>query len=63
METIKLKTRTDSKGTLRLDLSTQLTNCNVEVLVVLQPSEEKGVDSNGWPLGYFEEIDAIEADA
>jgi hypothetical protein len=62
METIKLTTRIDDSGKLRLDLPTQLANRQVEVLVVLQPVKEAQTDELGWPIGYFEGIDAIEAD-
>ena len=57
METIKLMTRIDNTGTLHLKLPTNLANREVEVLVVLQPA-----DVSSWPVGYFEAIDAIEAD-
>ena len=62
METIKLTTKIDNTGKLRLDLPTQLANRQVEVLVVLHPVEEEQTDELGWPIGYFEEMDAIEAD-
>ena len=60
METIKLKTYIDNTGTLRLELPTDLANHEVEVLVVLQPTLTQ--TDGGWPNGYFEAIDAIEAD-
>ncbi len=62
METIKLTTRIDHTGQLRLDLPTQLANSQVDVLVVLHPVKEEQTDELGWPIGYFDEIDAIEAD-
>ena len=62
METIKLTTRIDNTGKLRLDLPTQLANRQVEVLVVLHPVQEEPTDELGWPIGYFDEIDAIKAD-
>ncbi len=62
METIKLKTRIDSTGTLRLDLPTQLANQQVEVLVVLHRIEDEPRDALGWPIGYFEETYGICAD-
>ena len=37
METIKLTTRIDDTGKLRLELPTHLANHQVEVLVVVQP--------------------------
>jgi len=62
METIKLTIRIDNTGKLRLDLPTQLANSQVEVLVVLHPVKKEQTDELGWPIGYFDEIDAIEAD-
>ena len=62
METIKLTTRIDNTGKLRLDLPTHLANQQVEVLVVLQRIENEPRDALGWPIGYFDEIDAIKAD-
>lgn len=58
METIKLTTRIDENGTLRLELPTNLASQQVEVLVVLLPVR----DEKGWPADFFERIDAIEAD-
>lgn len=62
METIKLTTQIDNTGKLRLDLPTSMANQQVEVLVVLHRVEDEPRDALGWPIGYFEEIDAIEAD-
>lgn len=62
METIKLTTRIDDTGRLHLDISTRLPNHNVEVLVVLQPTPEQPKDMLGWPVDFFETLDAIEAD-
>lgn len=57
METIKLTTHIDDTGTLHLELPTNLANREVEVLVVLHPT-----DTRGWPVNYFAAMDAIEAD-
>ncbi len=62
METIKLTTRIDNTGTLRLNVPTHLPNQNVEVLVVLQPTLEQPKDALGWPINFFEKLDAIESD-
>ncbi|MBL8132077.1 MAG: hypothetical protein JNL42_09490 [Anaerolineae bacterium] len=62
METIKLTTHIDDTGTLRLELPTQLANRAVEVLVVLHPTTEQTAVGQGWPVHYFEAIDAIDAD-
>ena len=60
METIKPTTQIDSSGTLRLELPTYLANQDVEVLVVLNSTGKR--TAVGWPVDYFEAIDAIEAD-
>ncbi len=62
METIKLTTHIDDTGTLRLELPTRLANHAVEVLVVLHPTTEQAVVRQGWPVHYFEAIDAIDSD-
>jgi hypothetical protein len=62
METIKLTTRTDETGTLRLELPTRLANQAVDVLVVLHQTSEHADASRGWPAHFFEAIDAIDAD-
>jgi hypothetical protein len=62
METIKLTTNIDDTGTLRLELPTRLANHAVEVLVVLHPTTEQVISEQGWPVHYFEAIDAIDAD-
>jgi hypothetical protein len=60
METIKLTTRIDQTGVLRLELPSHLANQDVEVLVVVQPVHAP--TASGWPADYFAAIDAIEAD-
>lgn len=62
METIKLTTRIDDTGTLRLELPTRLANHAVEVLVVLHPTTEAIGNGQGWPAHYFDAIDAIQSD-
>lgn len=62
MDTIKLTTYIDDTGTLRLELPTRLANRVVDVLVVLHPTAEPVVSELGWPLHFFEAIDAIDAD-
>lgn len=59
METIKVITRTDAAGTLRLELPTDLADQDVEVIVVLQP---RSSSAYGWPADFFAAMDAIEAD-
>jgi hypothetical protein len=62
METIKLTSRTDSTGKLHLELPTSLADQNVEVVVVVQPTNDEPRDALGWPVGYFEETYGIFAD-
>ena len=63
METIKLKVRIGSDGLLKIEMPTPLRNVETEVVLVLQPNErEIDTDANGYPVDYFEAMDAIEAD-
>jgi hypothetical protein len=54
METIKLITRTGDDGVLTLNLPQNLSNREVEVVIVVQPVESPEVDELGWPIGFFE---------
>lgn len=62
METIKLKVRIGSDGMLKIETPTRLRDIETEVVVVLQTPEAEPADANGYPLDYFEAIDAIQAD-
>jgi len=63
MQTLTLKAHADQDGIIRLEIPTQITNQEVEIVVVMQTSaSEEAVDAMGYPLGYFEEIDRIVAD-
>lgn len=62
METIKLTTRIDAAGILRVELPAHLANHEVEVLVVLQPVQNQQLKASNWASGFFEALDAIEAD-
>jgi hypothetical protein len=55
MQTITLKTRADKDGILRLEIPTQLTNQEVEIVLVMQPIKTEALDEMGYPIGYFEE--------
>lgn len=55
METFNVKTHTDSSGKLTLELSTELQNRDVDVVIVLRPVSEEPVDAMGYPVGYFDE--------
>lgn len=49
MQTIKLDTRVGPDGILKLELPLDVSDTDVEVLVVVQRKEKRG-----WPPGYFE---------
>lgn len=57
MQTIKLNAHVGSDGVLKLELPLEMTNTDLEVLVVLQPRTERS-----WPPGYFEETAGSLAD-
>ena len=54
MDTIKVRTYVGSDGILKLEIPVSVTNRNLEVVVVVQPTEMQ-TDELGWPLGFFEE--------
>ncbi|NJL55605.1 hypothetical protein HC928_10710 [bacterium] len=49
MQTIKLDARVGQDGVLKLELPLDVTDVDLEVLVVVQRKERRG-----WPPGYFE---------
>ena len=49
MQTIKLDTRVGQDGILKLELPLELSDTDLEVLIVFQRKEKRG-----WPPGYFE---------
>lgn len=55
METLRLTTRVGSDGLVKLEIPTDLTNQDVEIVVVMQPLEREALDAMGYPVGYFEE--------
>jgi len=62
MQTITLKARADSEGVVKLEIPTDLTNQDVEIVLVMQPLDADSLDSMGYPLGYFEETYGMFAD-
>jgi hypothetical protein len=62
METIKLKVHIGMDGLLKIQTPTNFKDIETEVVIVLQPQPTKAVDAMGYPIGYFEAIDAIIAD-
>jgi hypothetical protein len=49
MQTIKLDARVGEDGILKLELPLEVSDVDLEVLVVVQRKEKRG-----WPVGYFE---------
>jgi len=61
MKTILLQTTIGDDGLLKIETPTGYKNISAEVVLVIQPAE-KGTTTLGYPLHYFEAIDAIDAD-
>lgn len=61
MKTILLQTTIGDDGVLKIETPTEYKNISAEVVLVIQPAE-KDTTARGDPAGYFEAIDAIEAD-
>ena len=57
MQTIKIDTHVGSDGLLKLELPLDISNTDLEVLVVVQPKAKAG-----WPPGYFEQTAGSLAD-
>lgn len=55
METITLRSRVGADGLLKLQVPVNLTNTDLEVVLIVQPvaSASQGL---GWPPGFFEEV-------
>ncbi len=49
MQTIKLDTRVGEDGILKLEVPLDISDSDLEVLIVVQRKEK-----HGWPPGYFE---------
>ena len=62
MQTLTLKARADKDGIVRLEIPTDVTDQEMEIVVVMQPVEEEPLDEMGYPLGYFEETYGMFAD-
>lgn len=50
MQIIKLHSHTDQAGILKLEVPLGLSEVDVEVIVVVQPTRNE----HGWPPGFFE---------
>ncbi len=57
MNSIQLKTRVGTDGVLKLEVPVEVTETDLDVLVVFQPLAQKptpDLDKLGWPAGFFE---------
>jgi hypothetical protein len=59
MQTIQLRERTDTAGTLTLRVPVGRPDTEVDVVVVVQP---KGPAGGGWPPGYFDLFGSVNDD-
>jgi len=64
MNTIRLQQYVGDDGILKLEVPAGITQRTLDVLVVLHPLATTPVelDERGWPVGFFERLDSIEAD-
>ena len=62
LQAIKVKGHVGSDGILKLEVPVEYLNQDVEAVLVVQTPLPKPTDVNGWPLGFFESLDQIEAD-
>jgi len=62
MQTIALKTRAGKDGIVRLEIPTDISDQDIEIVLVMQPIPDEPVDEMGYPIGYFDETYGILAD-
>jgi hypothetical protein len=62
MDMIKVRASVDKDGLLKLEIPTNYHSIELEVALVLQPLQAQEKDALGWPVNFFEQIDAIQAD-
>ncbi len=59
MNSIQLKTRVGTDGVLKLEIPVEVTETDLDVLVVFQPLARRPTadpDKLGWPAGFFETV-------
>jgi hypothetical protein len=57
MNSIQLKSRVGADGVLKLEVPVEVTETDLDVLVVFQPlAQRPALDKLGWPSGFFETI-------
>lgn len=55
MQTLTLKARSDKDGMIRLEIPTNISDKDLEIVVVMQTIAHEPVDVMGYPIGYFDE--------
>lgn len=62
MQTLNLKARTDKDGIVRLEIPTNRVDQDIEIVVVMQTTDDELLDEMGYPVGYFEDTYGMFAD-
>lgn len=62
MQTLTLKARAGKDGVVRLEIPTNISDQEIEIVLVMQPLQTEPLDEMGYPLGYFEETYGMFAD-
>ena len=63
MKTIHLKASIGNDGLLKIETPTEYRNVAAEVILVLNPvQKETQMTDQGYPIDFFERLDAIQAD-
>lgn len=62
MQTLTLKARTDKNGVMRLEIPTNLSERDIEIVVVMQTIDDEPLDTMGYPTDYFDETYGSMAD-
>ena len=55
MQTFTLTVHAGPDGIIKLEISTDLADREVEIVLVVQPLTTERLDDTGYPVGYFEE--------
>jgi len=55
MQTFTIKAHADHDGLVKLEIPTDLSDREVEIVLVMQPLVSEAMDDMGYPIGYFDE--------
>src|SRR5258707_9847136 len=55
MQTITLKAHTGHDGLVKLEIPTDMSDREVEIVLVMHPLDPEPLDGMGYPVGYFED--------